>query len=51
MATETVQFRQNLIQGLFSFVVTAAYTGAAHPADGVQFIDENNCRSTSLSAT
>ncbi len=29
---------------MFTFVVTAAQTGAAHPADGVDFVDENDGR-------
>ena len=40
--SKAVHFHQQLIQGLLAFIVTAAQTGAALPADGVDLIDEND---------
>jgi hypothetical protein len=42
VAAEAVHFCQNLVQGLLSFIVSAAQAGAASAADTVEFIDENN---------
>src|SRR3569832_501491 len=39
---EAVHLHQQLIEGLFALVVTAAEAGAAMTADGVDFIDEDD---------
>ena len=39
---ETVHFGEQLVQGLFSLLVSAAVLGVAAAADGVDLIDENN---------
>ena len=39
---EPVHFHQQLIEGLFAFVVTAAQTGAAVAPDRIDFIDKDN---------
>ena len=41
---EAVQPHQQLVQGLFPLVVSAAEAGAAVTADGVDFIDEDDAR-------
>jgi hypothetical protein len=45
---EAVHFDQQLIQGLFPLVVAAAESGAAVPADCVDFIDEDDARRVGL---
>ncbi len=42
MRLEAVHFDQQLVQGLLALIVTAAETGAAMAADGVDFIDEDD---------
>ena len=39
---KTVHFHQQLVQGLFPFIMPAAQAGAALAADRVDFIDEND---------
>ena len=41
---EAIHFHQQLVQCLFLFVVTAAQTGAALAADGVDLVDEHDGR-------
>ena len=43
-AVETVHFGEQLVQGLFPFVVAAEGTGITFFADGVDFIDEDDAR-------
>ncbi len=42
IALEAVHLDQQLVQGLFALVVTAAQAGAAVPAHGIDFIDEDD---------
>jgi hypothetical protein len=44
VVSEAVHFDQELVQGLFAFVVTAAQSGSALAADGVDFVDEEDAR-------
>src|SRR5699024_7830862 len=46
---KTVHFHQKLIQRLFSFIVTAAHTGAPSSGHRVDFIDENDTGAVTLS--
>jgi energy-converting hydrogenase Eha subunit H len=39
---ETVHLDEQLVQGLFALVVTAAEAGAAMTADRVDFVDEDD---------
>src|ERR1019366_2210155 len=39
---ETVHFDEQLVEGLFALIVSAAESGAAMAADGVDFIDEDD---------
>ena len=48
LAGKAVHFHQQLVQGLFPFVVSAADAGAAVAADCVNFIDKDNRRSVFL---
>ena len=41
---EAVHFHEQLVQGLFAFVVSATETGATLAADGVDFVDEDDAR-------
>src|SRR5690242_1119066 len=41
---KAIHLAQNLIERLLTFVVTAAQSRAALPADGVDFVDENDGR-------
>ena len=42
MSAETVHFRENLIQGLLSLIMSPAQTGTSCAADTVEFIDKDN---------
>src|ERR1700733_691956 len=48
VALETIHLDQQLVQGLLALVVAAAQACAAMPADGVDFIDEDDARSMLL---
>ena len=39
---ETVHLDQQLVEGLFAFVVTAAQAGTAMAADRIDFVDEDD---------
>ncbi len=41
---ESVHLHQELVQGLFAFVMTATQSGPAMAADGVDFIDKDDAR-------
>ena len=45
---EPVHFDQQLIQGLFSFVVASSQTGTAMPSNGVEFINKDDAGSIFL---
>lgn len=45
---EAVHLDEQLVQRLLALVVTAAHSGTAVPADGVDLVDENNRRSVRL---
>ena len=45
---KAVHFHQQLVEGLLSFIVTAAHAGASVAADGVDLIDEDDGGSTLL---
>ena len=44
IAFKTVHFHQKLVQSLFAFVVTAAQTGTALAADGIDFVNKDDAR-------
>jgi hypothetical protein len=44
VAFKAVQLGQNLVEGLFTFVMSAAIPCATDAADTVEFIDEDNAR-------
>ncbi len=46
---ETVHFNQDLVQRLFTFIMTSTHTGATLATDGVDFIDKDNAWSCLLS--
>src|SRR5260370_33790102 len=48
VALEAVHFHQQLVEGLFALIMTAAQTGPAMPADRIDFIDEYDARSVLL---
>ena len=41
---KSVHLHQKLVQGLFSFVISAAQAGTSLPSYGIDFIDKNNAR-------
>ncbi len=43
-AVKTVHLDKDLIQGLFALVVTAAEARATLPANGIDFVDEDDTR-------
>ena len=45
---EAVHLAEDLVERLFAFVVTAADARAAHPADGVDLVDEQDARGVFL---
>src|SRR5690242_6827837 len=42
---ESVEFAQELVQGLLALVIYRADAGSPAPPDRVEFIDEKDCRS------
>ena len=42
LGLETIHFDEELVEGLFSLVVSAAHAGAAVPADCVDLVDEDD---------
>src|SRR6056297_2725517 len=42
---KTIHLGQNLVEGLFPFIMSAPHTSSPGTADGVDFIDEDNRRS------
>jgi hypothetical protein len=49
IAFKSVHFRQDLIQCLLSLVMPSTETRSAGPADGIDFVNEDDARSTLLS--
>ena len=40
---EAVHFGQHLVERLLTLIVTTTESGAAFAADGIDFVDEDNC--------
>ena len=45
MHVKSIHFHQQLVQGLFTFIIDCAQPGSTAAADGIHFIDEDNRRS------
>ena len=48
VGVEAVEFHQELVEGLLTFVVPATEAGTAMTADGIDFVDEHDRRSMAL---